>query len=117
MFQINHISLKRVGLVDKSGQVNILLGLGGDAFIGLHLEVAVLSQTGACGDELTDDDVLLQADQVVKRGEDGEGIEKGCKTLSVTCGDSSPKGRAKGLHPLHSMLALEVERICIDTLH
>ena len=24
---------------------------------------------------------------------------KGCKTLSVTCGDSSPKGRAKGLHP------------------
>ena len=24
---------------------------------------------------------------------------KGCKTLSVTCGDSSPKGRAKRLHP------------------
>ena len=23
-----------------------------------------------------------------------------CKTLSVTCGDSSPKGRAKGLHPV-----------------
>ena len=117
MFQVNHISLERVGLVDKSGQVNILLGLGGDALIGLHLEVAVLSQTGACGDELTDDNVLLQADQVAKRGEDGEGIEKGCKTLSVTCGDSSPKGRVKGLHPLHSMLALEMERICIDTLH
>ena len=27
-------------------------------------------------------------------------FEKGCKTLSVTCGDSSPKGRAKGLHPV-----------------
>ena len=26
--------------------------------------------------------------------------EKGCKTLSVTCGDSSPKGRAEGLHPV-----------------
>ena len=26
--------------------------------------------------------------------------EKGCKTLSVTCGDSSPKGRAKGLYPI-----------------
>ena len=30
--------------------------------------------------------------------------QKVYKTLSVTCGDSSPKGRAKGLHPLHSML-------------
>ena len=28
-------------------------------------------------------------------------FEKGCKTLSVTCGDSSPKGRAKGLAPLY----------------
>ena len=27
-------------------------------------------------------------------------FEKGCKTLSVTYGDSSPKGRAKGLHPI-----------------
>ena len=27
-------------------------------------------------------------------------FEKGCKALSVTCGDSSPKGRAKGLHPI-----------------
>ena len=34
--------------------------------------------------------------------------------LSVTFGDSSPKGRAKGLYP---HLAQEVERICIDTLH
>ncbi len=29
--------------------------------------------------------------------EDGEG-KQGCKTLSVTFGDSSPKGRAKGLY-------------------
>ena len=28
--------------------------------------------------------------------EDGEGKSR-CNTLSVTCGDSSPKGRAKGL--------------------
>ena len=31
-----------------------------------------------------------------ERSEDGEG-KRGCNTLSVTCGDSSPKGRAKGL--------------------
>ena len=30
----------------------------------------------------------------------GDSSPKGrAKTLSVTCGDSSPKGRAKGLHP------------------
>ena len=37
--------------------------------------------------------------EVAERSEDGEGI-LGCKTLSVTCGDSSPKGRAKGLYPI-----------------
>ena len=26
--------------------------------------------------------------------------KKDCKALSVTCGDSSPKGRAKGLYPV-----------------
>ena len=40
----------------------------------------------------------LPVGEVAERGEDGEGEQKGCKTLSVTCGDSSPKGRAKGLH-------------------
>jgi hypothetical protein len=35
--------------------------------------------------------------EVVERSEDGEGIQ-GCKALSVTCGDSSPRGRAKGLY-------------------
>ena len=35
------------------------------------------------------------------------------KALSVTFGDSSPRGRAKGLHTL----AREMERICTDTLH
>ena len=33
---------------------------------------------------------------VSERRYDGEG-KRGCNTLSVTCGDSSPKGRAKGL--------------------
>ena len=37
---------------------------------------------------------------------------RGRKALSVTCGDSSPKGR-----PRHRILAQEMERICIDTLH
>ena len=52
----------------------------------------------------------LPLGEVAERSEDGEGkrcvhklilsFEKGCKALSVTCGDSSPKGRAKGLHPI-----------------
>ena len=38
---------------------------------------------------------------------------RGRKALSVTCGDSSPKGRAKA-----SYIGMpEMERICIDTLH
>ena len=36
--------------------------------------------------------------EVAERSEDREG-KQGCKTLSVTCGDSSPKGGAKGLYP------------------
>ena len=38
----------------------------------------------------------LSLGEVSERSEDGEG-KRGCNTLSVTCGDSSPKGRAKGL--------------------
>ena len=37
---------------------------------------------------------------------------RGRKVLSVTCGDSSPKGE-----PRHRILAQEMERICIDMLH
>ena len=37
----------------------------------------------------------------------------GGKALSVTCGDSSPGGRAKGVHVLEQ----EIERICTDTLY
>ena len=40
----------------------------------------------------------LSLGEVSERSEDGEG-KQGCKTLSVTFGDSSPKGRAKGLYP------------------
>ena len=39
------------------------------------------------------------------------------KTLSVTCGDSSPRGRAKGPYLVNGMFAQEMERICTDTLH
>ena len=54
----------------------------------------------------------LPMGEVAERNEDGEGI-LGCNTLSVTFGDSSPGGRAKGLH----VLAQEMERIYTDTLH
>ena len=54
--------------------------------------------------------------KVAERSEDGEG-KPGCNTLSVTFGDSSPKGRAKGQYLVNSMLSREMERIFIDTLH
>jgi len=50
----------------------------------------------------------LPMGEVAERSEDGG---YGCKALSVTCGDSSPKGGAK------DVLAQEMERICTDTLH
>ena len=40
----------------------------------------------------------LPLGEVDERSEDGEGIPV-CKALSVTFGDSSPKGGAKGLPP------------------
>ena len=54
----------------------------------------------------------LSLGEVAERSEDGEGTQ-GCNTLSVTFGDSSPGGRAKGLH----VLEREMERIFADTLH
>ena len=39
----------------------------------------------------------LPMGEVAERSEDGEG-KQGCKALSVTFGDSSPRGRAKGLY-------------------
>ena len=54
----------------------------------------------------------LPLGEVAERSEDGEG-KLGCNTLSVPFGDSSPRGRAKGLR----MVSREMERICTDTLH
>ena len=71
----------------------------------------------------------LPVGEVASCSEDGEGqitatsigkcwhlrrqmTSRGRKALSVTCGDSSPKGE-----PRHHILAQEMERICIDTLH
>ena len=54
----------------------------------------------------------LPLGEVAERSEDGEGTQ-GREALSVTFGDSSPRGRAKGLR----VLAREMERICTDTLH
>ena len=58
----------------------------------------------------------LPLGKAAERSEDGEG-KPGCNTLSVTFGDGSPKGRAKGQHLVNSMLSREMERIFIDTLH
>ena len=54
----------------------------------------------------------LPLGEVAERSEDGEG-KLGCNALSVTFGDSSPRGRAKRLYP---HLAREVERIRTDML-
>ena len=54
----------------------------------------------------------LPLGEVAERSEDGEGIQ-GCNALSVTFGDSSPRGRAKGVR----ILTQKMERICTDTLH
>ena len=54
----------------------------------------------------------LPLGEVAERSEDGEGTQ-GCKALSVTFGDSSPRGRAKR----GARLTREMERICTDTLH
>ena len=54
----------------------------------------------------------LPLGEVAERSEDGEG-KWVRKALSVTFGDSSPRGRAKGL----DMLAQEMEHIDADTLH
>ena len=40
----------------------------------------------------------LPLGEASERSEDGEGKPR-CNTLSVTCGDSSPRGRAKGVYP------------------
>ena len=54
----------------------------------------------------------LPLGEAAERSEDGEGKWMR-KALSVTFGDSSPRGRAKGL----DMLAQEMEHIDTDTLH
>ena len=42
-------------------------------------------------------------------------FKTGCKALSVTCGDSSPKGRAK--LPASKCMDTKTERVGSDTLH
>ena len=46
----------------------------------------------------------LPLGKVAERSEDGEG-KPGCNTLSITFGDSSPFGRAKGQYLVNSMLS------------
>ena len=53
----------------------------------------------------------LPLGEVAERSEDGEG--KWVRKALPACGDSSPRGRAKGL----DMLAQEMEHIDTDTLH
>ena len=49
----------------------------------------------------------LPLGEVDERSEDGEG-KPGCKALSVTFGDSSPKGRAKGVRPDTKMVRISL---------
>ena len=58
----------------------------------------------------------LPLGKVTERSGDGGGTQD-CKALSVTFGDSSPRGRANGQYVVNSMLSREMERIFIDTLH
>lgn len=52
--------------------------------------------------------------EVVERSEDGEGkrckFSKSGKTLSVTCDDSSPEGRAKAWHIAMNRLTTDPEK-------
>ena len=52
----------------------------------------------------------LPVGEVAERSEDGEG-KSGCNALSVTFGDSSPKGRAK---ELYSNVGTKMERTCTE---
>ena len=52
--------------------------------------------------------------EVTERSEDGEG-KRGCMALSVTFGDSSPRGRAKGL--MHGKWSVSVLIRSISTPH
>ena len=52
----------------------------------------------------------LPLGEVSERSEDGEG-KRGCNTLSVTCGDSSPKGACR-LHP-ECGIVLVTERVLL----
>jgi len=54
----------------------------------------------------------LPLGEMSAQSEDGAG-KQGCNALSVTFGDSSPKGGAKGV----TRLVREMERICTDALH
>ena len=47
----------------------------------------------------------LPLGEVDEQSEDGEG-KLGCNALSVTYGDSSPKGRAKGLCPIKKFVGI-----------
>ena len=56
----------------------------------------------------------LPLGEVAEHSEDGEGNQY--KALSVTCGDSSPRGRAKDLRLFTWDADIETERVGTDTL-
>ena len=62
---------KRVCLVNKSSKINIALRRRSFFFVGMGLEISVHLQAGAGGDELADDDVFLQAHQMIHLALDG----------------------------------------------
>ena len=62
----------------------------------------------------------LPLGKAAERSEDGEG-KPGRNALSVTCGDSSPRGRAKGLYPViyeKWSVSVQIRSIhCFTTTH
>ena len=84
---------------------------------GLHQTGKGTVESSAVPVSISEHPLPLPLGEVAKRSEDGEG-KPGCKTLSVTYGDSSPKGRAKrGVPRYIERVDTKMERIRTDTLH
>ena len=91
---------------------------------GLHQTGKGTVESSAVPVSISEHPLPLPLGEVAERSEDGEG-KPGCKTLSVTYGDSSPKGRAKrGVPRYIERVDTKMERItpirsirCFTTTH
>ena len=77
---------ERVGDVGEIGQIHaVVLGLSGSDRLLVRLKVAVAGKAAAGGDELADDDIFLQADQMVDLALDGSIGEHLRRLLILQC--------------------------------